>query len=79
LRIYLLPCPAIEPRYAGMARLTAFLVTAGVIYSDEHVRTGLGAFFITAQGGIQIDATANNTANLGLTGLGALLTSSYEF
>jgi hypothetical protein len=71
--------PAIEPRYAGMARLTAFLVTAGVIYSDEHVRTGLGAFFITAQGGIQIDATANNTANLGLTGLGALLTSSYEF
>lgn len=71
--------PAVEPRYAGQSRLTGFLVSGGLIYSDEHVRTGLGAFYLFMDGGQQVDTTAGNTTHLQQRGLGALLTSSYEF
>ncbi len=71
--------PALEPRYAGRTKATQFLGSAGIIYSDEHVRTGLGAFYLYADGAQQVDATPGNTNHIRSIALGALLTSSYEF
>lgn len=71
--------PALEPRYAGRTRATQYVGSAGIIYSDEHVRTGLGAFYFYADGHQQVDATPGNISHIRSTAVGALLTSSYEF
>lgn len=70
---------SVEPKYAGRTKATVYVASAGIIYSDEHVRIGLGAFYLYADGLQQIDATAGNTSNIQTMALGALLTSSYEF
>jgi len=71
--------PDLEPKYAGRIKTTQFLGSAGIIFSDEHVRTGLGAFYLYADGEQQVDTTVGNTSHIRSVALGALLTSSYEF
>lgn len=71
--------PAVEPKYVGRTRTTTYLFSTGLIYSDENVRTGLGAFYLYADGQQQTDATVGNVSNVRTLALGALLTSSYEF
>ncbi|MBN8221984.1 MAG: hypothetical protein J0L53_13755 [Spirochaetes bacterium] len=56
--------PALEPRYAGRTRATECVGSAGIIYSDEHVRTGLGAFYFYADGDQQVDATPGNISHI---------------
>lgn len=68
-----------EPKYVGITRATNYLTSAGIIYSDAHVRTGLGAFYLYSDGVQQLDSTAGNTGVVRTYGVGALLTSSYEF
>lgn len=69
----------LEPRYDGKSRATNYVTTVGIIYSDDHVRTGLGAFYLFADGEQQLDKTAGNTGAIRLRGVGALLSSSYVF
>ena len=71
--------PPLEPKYANITRSVNYLTSVGIIYSDEHVRTGLGAFYLYADGSQLLDSTSGSTSTVRTTGFGALLTSSYEF
>lgn len=71
--------PPPEPKYEGNSRDTTYLATAGLIYSDAHVRTGVGGFALYADGVRQIDSIPGNVGSVRGLGIGALLSSSYEF
>ncbi|MBL8033154.1 MAG: hypothetical protein JNJ69_05615 [Leptospiraceae bacterium] len=69
----------LEPKFRGNSRAANYLTTLGIIYSDRHVRTGLGAFVLYADGVQQIDEKEGNIGAIRAIGTGALLSSSYEF
>jgi len=63
----------------SQTKVDCFGITGGLSYIIEHVETGVGLFYISGTGQSTSDGAPGDASKYAMTGVGALISTSYRF